>query len=227
MPKHAAPWPPSDVHSTAASAGSNASGSRAAGTIRFIDCSNLSGSIRPRRRSSRDRAAGCRSWSAMRRACSRSAAAFAWWLRASTPVLIEGPTGSGKELVAEALHRLSPRSRKPFVAINCAAIPEALLEAELFGHTRGAFTGAVQGRVGRIEVGRRRHAVSGRDRRDAAGTAIEAAALCGERRAAARGRQRNRQGGRAHRGRNAPAAGRSMPGRADSAPTSITGWRFS
>jgi DNA-binding NtrC family response regulator len=68
-----------------------------------------------------------------------------------TPVLIEGPTGSGKELVAEAVHRLSARSRKPFVAINCAAIPEALLEAELFGHTRGAFTGAVQGRIGRIE----------------------------------------------------------------------------
>jgi DNA-binding NtrC family response regulator len=70
----------------------------------------------------------------------------------TTPVLIEGPTGSGKELVAEALHRLSVRNRKPFVAINCAAIPEALLEAELFGHTRGAFTGAVQGRTGRIEA---------------------------------------------------------------------------
>src|SRR5208283_1577034 len=69
-----------------------------------------------------------------------------------TPVLIEGPTGSGKELVAEALHRLSTRNRKPFVAINCAAIPETLLEAELFGHTRGAFTGAVQGRTGRIEA---------------------------------------------------------------------------
>lgn len=70
----------------------------------------------------------------------------------NTPVLIQGPTGSGKEIVAEALHRLSSRSRKPFLAINCAAIPEALLEAELFGHTRGAFTGAVQGRMGRIEA---------------------------------------------------------------------------
>ena len=70
----------------------------------------------------------------------------------NTPVLIEGPTGSGKELVAAALHRLSSRRSKTLIAINCAAIPEALLEAELFGHTRGAFTGAVQGRTGRIEA---------------------------------------------------------------------------
>ncbi|MGA8160671.1 MAG: sigma-54 dependent transcriptional regulator [Acidobacteriaceae bacterium] len=69
-----------------------------------------------------------------------------------TTVLIEGPTGSGKELVARALHRLSPRAKNKLVALNCAAIPETLLEAELFGHARGAFTGAVQGRTGRIEA---------------------------------------------------------------------------
>jgi DNA-binding NtrC family response regulator len=70
----------------------------------------------------------------------------------STTVLIEGDTGTGKELVAKAVHRLSARAGKPFLVLNCAAIPEALLEAELFGHTRGAFTGAVQSRTGRIEA---------------------------------------------------------------------------
>jgi len=70
----------------------------------------------------------------------------------ATPVLIEGPTGSGKEMVARALHRLSPRANHGLVALNCAAIPEGLLEAELFGHTRGAFTGAVDNRTGRIEA---------------------------------------------------------------------------
>jgi DNA-binding NtrC family response regulator len=72
--------------------------------------------------------------------------------RHSTSVLISGETGSGKELVAEAVHKLSSRADKPFIIINCAAIPETLIEAELFGHTRGAFTGAVQSRLGKIHA---------------------------------------------------------------------------
>jgi DNA-binding NtrC family response regulator len=70
----------------------------------------------------------------------------------TTTVLVTGPTGSGKELVARAVHELSPRKTRSFVAINCAAIPEALLESELFGYSRGAFTGAVQARAGKIQA---------------------------------------------------------------------------
>lgn len=69
-----------------------------------------------------------------------------------TTVLITGESGTGKDLIAQAIHLISPRSQSPFIVVNCAAIPEALLEAELFGYAKGAFTGAMQSRIGRIHA---------------------------------------------------------------------------
>ena len=69
-----------------------------------------------------------------------------------TTVLITGESGTGKDLVAQELHLISPRRNQPFVVVNCAAIPETLLEAELFGYAKGSFTGALQSRIGRIQA---------------------------------------------------------------------------
>src|ERR1700688_4616257 len=73
-------------------------------------------------------------------------------VRRDTTVLVTGESGTGKDLIAQAIHLISPRQKQPLVVINCAAIPETLLEAELFGYTKGSFTGAVQSRIGRIHA---------------------------------------------------------------------------
>ncbi len=99
---------------------------------------------------------------------------LAQYAATDSPVLVHGETGTGKELVAEAIHEASARREEPFVVVDCAALPETLLESELFGHTRGSFTGATSGRTGAFESAQGGDGLFGRDRRAADLDAAEA-----------------------------------------------------
>jgi DNA-binding NtrC family response regulator len=121
-------------------------------------------------------------------------------------VLLRGESGTGKDLFARTLHALSKRAGGPWVKVNCGALPEALLESELFGHEKGAFTGAVKQKDGRVRGCRGRHVVPRRDRRDAARAPGEAAAGDRGEDVHACRRQSPTDGGRAHHRRHEPSA---------------------
>ena len=159
----------------------------------------------------------------------------------SCNVLVTGETGTGKELVAQAIHFSDVTRRGPLVAVNCAALPEHLLESELFGHERGAFTGADRQKKGRFELAAGGHALPRRDRRDAAGHAGQAAAGAPGRAVRARRRhradpdrlpghrrhQREPRRGRRRRAGSARTCSTGSTSSRSSCPRCASGWRTS
>ena len=119
-------------------------------------------------------------------------------------VLVTGETGTGKEMIARGIHQHSPRKSKPFVVLDCGAIPKDLIESTLFGHEKGSFTGAVGAAPGLLRAGARRHHLPRRDRRAGHQPAAEALARAGEPRAQARRRRPRHQDRRARGGGDQP-----------------------
>ena len=122
----------------------------------------------------------------------------------ATTVVIEGETGTGKEVVAQTIHELSPRGDGPIMVFDCGAVPDNLIESELFGHEKGSFTGAIMTRQGLFEMAARRHAVPRRARRAAARSAAQAPARARAARDPPRRLEQADQGRRAHHRRDQP-----------------------
>ena len=137
--------------------------------------------------------------------------------KTNTTVLIRGESGTGKELIAHAIHYNSLRAKKPFVKVSCAALPESLIESELFGYEKGRVHRRAGAQEGALRDGRGRHAVSRRDRRRQPGHAGEAAAGAAGARVRAARRHRYRQGERAAHRRDEPGHGEGRSPKASSA----------